>query len=362
MKKLLALILATMLLFVACDPNIGGDVPSTPGSPDTPVGPGPDDPSGGNNPIELINHGDFEVYDGSLGGSWGVSNGSVIEEAGNKYVSIDAADSYEELYYNNFYPFFGSDAVLSARIKLGNAEDASKVSLQFVVKSDSDEDLKVFSVNPDATTEWQKVELEIPATQYDGYVYVTNPKVTADNVESIYVDDVSLMVADETKINWIPFGDFEYAASKANAVQEYWKVIRSGAWENVSIKGDSDKYVELETNCILIGRAQVISGDQNNPDYPINNIDYPNQKNGLVTIRVQGDAGTIIVYEFKAKNPGAEEDGRFSGQVVLEDDSVTELTIDFPAVSAEQNETEIQIKNEGNNGSFKIYDIRLNLV
>ena len=363
MKKIIIALLALMLVLVSCDISVGGGNGTIPDEPDEPT------PPGQTTSIDLLNRGDFEDFsvDQPVNAfNWGASNGTVVEIEGNKVVRIDASDAYQELYYNNFLPFTGSEATLSANIKLENAEDASNVTLKLTVLSDADADntLIEYTGNPEATTDWQTVTVDIPAftaEELGGYIFQTSAKVSVDaGVTSVLVDDVKLEVKDRTAVNWLPYGDFEYAASKAAQVQEYWKIIEPSGWVNVSIDGTDDKYVTVDAGEILIGRTLVPSGDPNDPNYPTANVDYPNAEDGVVRLTIQGDEGTIFNYELKAKNPAEEQPGTnvFVGEVAIESDGVFDVEIPFPAVDGEQNETEIQIKS---NGNLKVYDISLHL-
>ena len=314
MKKLLALILATMLLFVACDPNIGGDVPSTPGSSDTPVGPGPG-PDEQPSEIEwnLVNKGDFENRDENSrldGNSWGSSSDVVIvanPDGAGKVAKFDASSAVSYAWFTNFYDFEGTGGTFSAKVKLENPEayDDIKLMVEYNEVDTSDgnkigvngERTQVSDVTLNQNTEWQELSFHVEPS---AHAYSTNFKIEVALAAAsvVYIDDVKFIPDDLSSVNFLGYSSFDKGDLADNANSKKWKKIPSTGGED----WPTDTSVALSSGEVLETAVEWVAGGFTNPSYPLDNVDYPNVYDGSFSINVEGKGTVALQVEIKSND------------------------------------------------------------
>lgn len=366
MKKLLALILATMLLFVACDPNIGGDVPSTPGSSDTPVGPGPgpDDssPENYNTEFNFIVAGDFDAFNGTAVTefNWGGTNetASIVEEEGNNVVKMSApAEGDAFIFYNSVHDFTGTDVKLSARMKLSNAEDAENATLvlEFVGNDGSSViENASFSSKPQAVTDWQDVSVELTVDQMSGIVASkTTAKVLFSSAAegTLLVDDVTINVKDVRKVNFFGNGHLN------GPIDGKYVTTGTTPWPSADTvengrSGATDKAISFDSsdNELFVTSQWWADGNQA--------LRFPTTEDGEFSVWAKGDGSFAVLIE--RKNNDSDIDISVSKTFTATSDAWTECSLLIPA-SKEYKEVTVKIYQYTGSDALLLDDFCLHL-
>lgn len=346
MKKFIGWIVTLMMLLALVSCDLGLDMDTVPDEePDEDV----------KIEINLINNGDFEAMDENGNGAqfgWGTSGVTVKTVDGNKVFAIDANGAAE---FITFQDFSASAGVFSAKVKLSDATDAAKVNLIVEMFDDEDAVSEERILKSEAslaeTTDWQVLSLEIPANSLSPY----KTKFKVEVVEAageILIDDVEFIPEDATKVNFVPFGDFEGPQLEKKWVQVVNPAPADG-WPEVTrevIDGDN----AVVTNA---ADAEIISFV--NWICPDRGILFPTTNGGKLSFVAKGTDGVKVKaqVELKPRDSMIEQEFTLSSEW-------QSFSVDIPNEGIQYDEVGIHFRTSGGSSSDKIYidDVSLNIV
>lgn len=350
MKKILLILLAALFLFAACNASVGGTADDSGNS-----GTGGDDQPTVveyNSNYNMALNGGFEAFEENKkvdGLNWGATdNVTVVTEDDSKVAKMASAEGLAFMYYQTIHDITLADAKLSARIKLTNTADASKVSLvlEFVDNNGNDVIANAsFSSKPEATEGWQTVEVALTVEQMKNIApYKTTMKVVVEEgAEPVFVDDMQLLTSDVTKVNFLGFSNFN-----GTNLDGKYQIVIDGAWSTpVPVEGgkdgDSDKAVEMASGNELFTASQWFSGGNLS-------ILYPTDKAGELSIYAKGDGAFSVLVERKNSDSDVDTTAATTFEIT---DEWKEYTLEIPA-SKVYSEVTIKIYNYTGSGKLLI--------
>lgn len=348
MKKFIGWLVILMMLLALASCDLGLDMDTEPD--DT-----PETPEDTKIEINLINNGDFEAMDENGNGAqfgWGTSGVTVKTVDGNKVISIATSGAAE---FITFQDFSASDGVFSAKVKLSDASDASKVTL--IVEMFDDEDVvseeRTFKLENALaeTTDWQDLSMDISANALSPYKTKFKVEV-ADAVGEVLVDDMKFIPDDATKVNFLPFGDFE-----GPQLEKKWILVVNpapeGGWPEVT-RADVDGDKAIVTDA---ADAEIISFV--NWICPDRGILFPTKNDGKLSFVAKGTDGVKVKAQIELKP----RDGMIEQEFTLSSEWQS-FSVEIPNEGIQYDEVGIHFRTSGGSTSDKIYidDVSLNIV
>ena len=322
--------------------------------------------------INLIVHGDFEGVkvdeNGNLNLGWGgVAGGYSIaaDEGEGNYIVLNAQEGEANIFRANPFDFSGTSGVFSAKIKLANEADASKVRLIVEKKNNQDQLIEDATIGGEAkeTTEWQTISVNVDKTDSNIFNSVFQVKVESGAEEVVYVDDVKFIVDDPTAVNFLGSANFAAGDLKNNGNSQKWKL----AGADVGTEGyefpATEEAVTLTTGQTLETANEWFAGGSNNVDYPLNAADYPNIYDGTFSVEAEGNGNITLRVEIKRPASKYTQDN-LTTLDITKDYTVSgsgTFSIDIPRQGEEHNETVVHVTcNSGevtiNRASLKLVD------
>lgn len=346
MKKnwFIGLVLIAIMAFgVGC--SDGSDVVQPP---DEPVIENPDNPGTSTNSVNLVWGGDFESETHPFSGTFTIEN---VE--GNNVGVFEAGSSAIE--FITLQDFSKTSGTFSAKVKLENEEDSSKVFL-YVERFTSDSEVKneVTSGGPtvEATTDWQTISIDVNALDFVPFKSKFKVEVSG-TAGRVLVDDIKFIPADATKVNFLPFGDFDALASAPDTYQRI-NLNTSDPWTNSASLAS-----ELSNSCIKIGAQQQLIS--NYVWYKNNGIAFPNNCKGKLDFTASTDSSATVTVLIKAKDSNASESVFLENNIELSTEAET-YSVEFGIKPFEYAEFEVQFTQSGVGGTVYLDSVNLHII
>ncbi len=316
--------------------------------------------------INLVVHGDFEALSvgSSLDFGWGGSNVTIANGEGEGNYAVLSAETGEAfIFRTNPFDFSGTSGKFSARVKLENAEDAAKVRLIVEKKNNQDKLIEdaVFSENPEATTEWQTLSVDVSKTSSHIFNSVFQVKVDTGANGDVYVDDIQFTVDDPVTVNYLGSSDFingDLAAVPVNNDEsKKWKLPGGESEFPVFEEG-----VPLAAGQTLESANEWFAGGADKENYPLSAADFPNIYNGVFSVNVTGEGTITLRVEVKRPSSRYSENDVTSLDISSKEytvDGTGIFSLDIPKQGEEHNETVVHVTC--NSGAVTVNSASLNL-
>lgn len=300
----------------------------------------------------LIVHGDFENMSSLMFG-WGGINASIANGDGDgSYVVLSPVGGGEaNIFRANPFDFSGTSGVFSAKIKLTNADDASKVKLIVEKKNNQDSLIEDATIGgeAEATTDWQTISVKVNKTDSKIFNSVFQVKIESGTVGDVYVDDVQFIVEDLTAVNYLGSANFAGGDLNAkptnNGTSQKWKLVGSGVGTDGYEFPTTEGGVTLSSGQTFETASEWFSGGSADANYPLDAADYPNIYDGTFSVEAEGNGA--ITLRVEVKRPAS----KYTQNDVTSLDINKQFTvngsgtfsIDIPKQAEEHNETVVHV-------------------
>ena len=295
--------------------------------------------------------GDFESETNPFSGTFTIEN---VE--GSNVGVFEAGSSAIE--FITLQDFSKTSGTFSAKVKLENVEDSNKVFL-YVERFTSDSEVKneVTSGGPtvEATTDWQTISIDVNALDFVPFKSKFKVEVSG-TAGRVLVDDIKFIPADATKVNFLPFGDFDAMAASPTSYQRV--DLTTSAWTNSEALAS-----ELSDSCIKIGGQQQLISSYT--WYNTQGVVFPNSHKGVLEFTASTDSSATVTILIKTKEYLSQEPGNVfvDGVNIPLTTEPTTYSVSFDAhPMLKYADFEIQFTQSGDGGTIYLDNVNLHIV